>query len=177
MIVLTTGQVADVLRRELNAHGSRNRGRRSRLVQFDAKNHANTVWGDPASPAPSPSVINWLDFWYELDQCGRDDWPQLIRVPAFLLDRRHHDAGTDSGIYTREEVAVMLREAANHPDPERTGDLPFVTLEPVEDGVYRIAEEFADEPAQPEPDDDVASIFDDNRQVVFLDSRMLFHSA
>jgi hypothetical protein len=176
MIVLTTGQVANVLRRELNAHGSWTRGSRKQLVQFDVKNPANTVWGDPASPAASPEVINWLDFWYELEQCGRDDWPQLIRLPAFLVDGRRDDAVMNSGVYTREEVAVMLRQAANYPRPERDGNLPLVILEPVEDGVYRIAEELSDEQAQLEPDDDVAGIPDDNRQVVFLDSKTLFRA-
>jgi hypothetical protein len=65
-------------------------------------------------------VINWLDFWYELEQCGRDDWPQLIRLPAPLVDRRREDAATDSGVYTREEIAVMLRQAADFPAGDAT---------------------------------------------------------
>lgn len=192
MVVLTTGQVANVLRRELNAHGSRTRGSGKRLVRFDAKDPANTVWGDPASPAASPQVIKWLDFWYELEQCGRENWPQLIRLPAPLVGRRRDDADRDPSVYTREEVAVMLRQAADFPSQEvkapliirydedfpgqRYRTVPLVTLEPVEDGVYRITEEFSDEPGKQEPSDDAVSVPDDNRQVVFLDSRTLFHA-
>jgi hypothetical protein len=127
MVVLTTGRVADVLRRELNVHGSGTRGSGKRLVRFDVKNPANTVWGDPASPAASPEVINWLDFWYELEQCGRDDLPQLIRLPELLVDRRRNDAAKDLGVYTREEVVVMLRQAADFPRWERDGTVPLVT--------------------------------------------------
>jgi hypothetical protein len=177
MVVLTTGHVADVLRRELNVHGSRTRGSGKRLVRFDVKNPANTVWGDPASPAAPPEVINWLDFWYELEQCGRHDWPQLIRLPELLVDRRRNDPAKDLGVYTREEVAVMLRQAADFPRRERNGTVPLVTLEPVADGVYRIAEELSDEPDQPEPGNDAIGAPDDNRQVVFLDSRTLFREA
>jgi hypothetical protein len=176
MVVLTTRQVADVLRRELNLHGQRTRDSWKRLVRFDTKNPANTVWGDPASPAASPEVINWLGFWYELEQCGRDDWPQLIRLPALLVDRRRDDAATDSGVYTRQEVAVMLREAADFPRRQRDRTVPLVTLEPTEDGVYQITEELHDEPGQPEPGDDAVGVPDDNRQVVFLDSMTLFHA-
>jgi hypothetical protein len=176
MVVLTTGQVAKALRRELNAHGSRARGSGKRLVRFDVKNPTNTVWGDPASPAASPHVINWLDFWNELEHCGRDDWPQLIRLPALLVARRREDAATGTGVYTREEVVLMLRQAADFPGQRRDDSVPFVTLEPVEDGVYRVTGELSDELGQPEPGDDAIGVPDDSRQVVFLDSRTLFHS-
>jgi hypothetical protein len=121
-------------------------------------------------------VINWLDFWYELEQCGRDDWPQLIRVPALLVDRRRDDAATDSCVYTREDVAARLRQAADFPVQGRDRNVPLVVLEPVEDGVYRIAEELSDELVQPEPGDDTSGAPDDNRQIVFLDFRLLFHA-
>lgn len=174
MIVLTTGQVANVLRRELNVHGSRTRGNGKRLVRFDVKTPANTAWGDPTSPAASPQVTKWLDFWYELEQCGRDDWPQLIRLPAPRVDPRRDDADRDPGVYTREEVAVMLRQAADFPG-RRYGTVPLLTLEPVEDGVYRVTDELS-KPALPEPSDDAVGVPDDNRQVVFLDSRTLFRA-
>ena len=119
-------------------------------------------------------MINWLDFWYELEQCGRDDWPQLIRLPWILVDRRRADAATDPGVYTCEEVAVMLRQAADFPRLQRDGTVPLVTLEAVEDGTYRIAEELSDEPGRPEPGDDTGSVPDDNGQVVFLGSKTLF---
>lgn len=175
MVVLTTAQVADVLRRELNVHGSRTRGSGKRLVRVDVKNPANTIWGDPASPAASPQVTKWLDFWYELEQCGRDDWPQLIRLPAPLMDGRRGDGGRDPGVYTREEVAAMLRQVTDFPGPHAE-TVPLITLEPVGGGVYRITEELSDEPGKQEPSDDAVSVPDDNRQAVFLDSRTLFHA-
>jgi len=135
------------------------------LVRFDVKNPANTVWGDPDSPAAAPQVINWLDLWYELEQCGRDDWPQLICLPWILVDRRRAGAATDSDVYTREEVAVMLQQAADLPRLQRDGPGPLVTPEPVEDGTYRIAEELSEEPDRPEPGADTGGVPDDNRQV------------
>jgi hypothetical protein len=54
--------------------------------------------------------------------------------------------------------------------------MPLVTLEPFEDGTYRIAEELSDEPGRPEPGDDTGSVPDDNRQVVFLGSSTLFRA-
>jgi hypothetical protein len=174
MVVLTTRQVADVLRGVLNAHGKRDRSKVTRLVRFDVKNPANTVWGDPASPAAPPKVINWLDFWYELEQCGRDDWPQLIRLPALFVDRKRDPAETAHDAYTREEVAAMLRQAADFPGQQEDGTMPLVTLGPAEDGNYRIVEELSDEPGQLGPDDGTVGVRDDNRQVVFLDSRRLF---
>jgi hypothetical protein len=176
MIVLTTRQVADVLHHELNAHGSRTRRSPKRLVRFDVKNPANTIWGDPASPAAAPQVINWLDLWYELEQCGRDDWPQLIRVPWILVDRRHVGGAPGLDVYTREEVTVMLRQAADLPRLQRDEAGPLVTLEPAEDGTYRIAEELSEEPDRPEPGDGTDSAPDDNRQVVFLSHRTLFRA-
>jgi hypothetical protein len=92
------------------------------------------------------------------------------------VDRRRDDAAADPGVYTREEVAVMLRQAADFPRRQRDGTVPLVTIEPAEDGVYLIAEELSDEPAQPEPGDDAVGVPDDNRQVVFLDSSTLFHA-
>lgn len=69
----------------------------------------------------------------------------------------------------------MLRQAAEFSRQQRVR-LPLVTLEPTEDGVYRIMEEPSDEPALAEPDDDTVGVPDDNRQVVFLDSRKLFRA-
>ena len=168
MVVLTTGQVVDVLRPELNAHGSGARDSKARLVRFDVKNPANTVWGDPVSPAAPPEVINWLDFWYELERCGRDDWPQLILLPALLVDQRRDSTAADPGVYTHEEVAVMLRQAADYPRPGRDENPSLVILEPVEAGLYRITGQLPDEQAEPEPGDDEVGVPDDNRQVVFL---------
>ena len=121
-------------------------------------------------------MINWLDFWYELEQCGRDDWPQLILLPSLLVDQRRDSTAEDPGVYTHEEVAVMLRQAADYPPPGRDGNLPLVILEPVGDGLYRITGELSDEQAQPEPGDDAVGVPDDNRQSVFLDARTLFRA-
>jgi hypothetical protein len=60
------------------------------------------------------------------------------------------------------------------PRPGRDGNLPLVILEPVQDGLYQITEELSGEQASPEPDDDGVGVPDNNRQLVFLDSRTLF---
>jgi hypothetical protein len=68
----------------------------------------------------------------------------------------------------------MLRETRDLSGRRRDRNLPLVTLEPVEDGVYRIAEDPIDDPSRSGPDDDASNMPDDNRQVVFLDSKALF---
>ena len=81
MVVMTTRQVAGVLRQDLNAHRRRDRGVRRCLVQFDISDPGKPEWGDPGSSVPPSEVLDWSEFWSELDECGRDEWPQLIRVP------------------------------------------------------------------------------------------------
>ena len=178
MVVLTTRQVADVLRSELNAHHSTAR-KGDRLVRIDIKNQANTIWGGKKSPAPArpPGVIRWLEFWDKLDQCGQDDWPQIVRAPRFMAERLREDDVDPEGRsgYARQEIAALLRESANMAEGELRR-LPVATFEPDEEGIYRIMEDPSEEQEQqPATDDDVSELPDDNRQVVFLDSRALFH--
>jgi hypothetical protein len=161
MVLLTAAQVAGVLHKELTAHGSPKRGKRERLVRFDLSKSVGTVitWGSGVIP---PGLIGWREFWSELDQCGRDGWPQLIRLPARIIPAQ--------GPYLGSQVVEMLREA-------RTGlwdDQETVTLEPDENGNYQIATAPDDNPGGP-PDDQTDQV-GDHRQVVFLDARALLRA-
>jgi hypothetical protein len=177
MVVMTTQQVADVLRQDLNAHHRRDRGIKRRLVQFDISDPGKPVWGDPASSVPHSEVLGWSQFWSELDECGRDKWPQLIRVPRPVLGRRRRSRHRDEEeeLYPRPELVEMFRQSEQLL-AELQGRAPeFETLEPDGNGNFRIAPDYADNIAGSEPgDDDRASEPEDRRQVVFISSRRLF---
>lgn len=176
MVVLTTRQVEGVLARELNAHASP-APRKKRLVRIDIKNAGNTVWGDPASPAAPPDVTPWLDFWDEIDGCGRDGWPQLIRLPRLLVARRIQDPaqGVRRAGYAREEILAFLRQSTDFPLRE-DDEFPLVTLTPSAEGEYRITDDPSAEQDQPGADDDDAELPDDNRAIIFMDSRTLLRA-
>lgn len=164
MVVLTAAQVEEVLRKELKTHGSRDRGKKKRLVRIDVT-HSPTrpivTWGSGATP---PQLVRWRDFWTALEQCGRVGWPQLIRLPARMVRAQ--------GRYSPSQVADLLRAAT---DMVATGewehDGQLVTLEPETDGTYHVA---------PGPDGDLGGhpndgthAVDEHRQVVFLEAGAL----
>jgi hypothetical protein len=176
MVVMTTQQVAGVLRQELNAHQRRDRGVTTRLVQFDISDPGKPEWGDPASPVSPPEVLRWTKFWPELEKCGRVKWPQLIRVPRLVLDpwrkSRHRDAG--EALYPRHELVEMFRQSEQLLTELQGRPLEFETLEPDGNGSFRVAQDDADVIAGAEPgDDERASEPEDRRQVVFINSRKL----
>lgn len=164
MVVLTTAQVAEVLACELAAHGCAARSK-TRLVRFDLSCSTATpgvTWG---SGAPPPSLVTWRDFWAALEQCGRDRWPQLIMVPTLPTPTQ--------GRYSRQQVIGLLGEAA---DAMRQGEAPnqeLVTLEPDDDGGYRVAAAADDEPNEPEDQPDEV---DACRLLVFLNARTLLRT-
>ena len=177
MVVMTTQQVAGVLRRDLNAHGRRDRGAERCLVQFDTSDPGQPEWGDPASSVPPSEVLGWSQFWPELDECGRDEWPQLIRVPRLVLGRwrkpPHRDE--EEELYPRDELVEMFRQSEQLLAELQGRALELETLEPDGNGNFRVAPGYADNIAGPEPgDDDRASEPEDRRQVVFINSRGLF---
>jgi hypothetical protein len=94
MVFMTTQQVAGVLRQDLNARRRRDRGVKRCLVQFDISDPGKPEWGDPASSVPPSEVLDWSQFWSELDECGRDEWPQLIRVPRLAGKMRTDGRGS-----------------------------------------------------------------------------------
>jgi hypothetical protein len=57
MVIMTTQQVADVLRQDLNAYNRRDRGESRCLVEFDISDPDKPVRGDPASSAPPSEVL------------------------------------------------------------------------------------------------------------------------
>ena len=162
MVLLTAGQVAAVLDKDLTAHGCRERGKTKRLVRFDLSHSTVSpviTWGSGAVP---PEPIGWREFWPELDQCGRDGWPQLIFLPARFARARD--------IYLRSQVVGLLREAATgHWDDE-----PVVALEPDEDENYQIAPIPVDDLGG-SPDDETDQT-GDHRQIVFVEAQALFRA-
>jgi hypothetical protein len=173
MVVMTTQQVADVLGPELAEHPYRKRGVPKPLVKIDVGQHPkNPVWGGPETQVADPEVLRWSDFWSTLDQCGRDEWPQLIRLPRFIVNRMQVAVSGSSGLYPRRLVAEMLRSASALDEQwDSTPDL--VTLEPTGDGNYQIARDLPDDRADSGPGNDTAAEPDDHRQVVFLCARTL----
>jgi hypothetical protein len=156
MVVLTTAQVAGVLHTALAAHGSSAKPRKARLVRFDTTS-SSVTWG---SGVTAPTVVRWRDFWADLEDCGRDDWPQLIRLPARLIQA--------DGRYPRSRVIELLREVRAVPTDEWR-DEQLVTLEPNMDGTYKVAPESDEDVGRPRDD----SVVDDHRQVVFLEASAL----
>jgi hypothetical protein len=164
MVVLTSAQVARVLRRELAAHGGPSRGVKRRLVRFDLRrslNNPEVKWGSDATPA---AVVRWLDFWPELEQCGRDGWPQLIRIPARFA--RTQD------VYSRSQLAGLLREAAHMIARSGWEDDELATLAPREDGTYQVLNDSVRGLGELRAGG--SNEEDGHRQVVFLEARALF---
>ena len=177
MVVMTTQQVAGVLRQDLNSHRRRDRGVKRCLVQFDISDPRKPEWGDPASSVPPSEVLHWSQFWSELDECGRDEWPQLIRVPRLVLGRwrksRHRDE--EEELYPRQELVEIFLQSEQLLAELQGRALELETLEPDGNGNFRVAPGYADNIAGSEPgDDDRASEPEDRRQVVFINSRRLF---
>lgn len=179
MVVMTTQQVADVLRQDLNAYNRRDRGESRCLVQFDISDTDKPVWGDPASSSPPSEVLGWSQFWSQLDECGRDEWPQLIRVPRLVLGRwrrsRRRDEEEEEELYPRYALVEMFRQTEQLLAEMQGRALELETLEPDGNGNLRVAPGYVDSVAGSEPgEDDRVSEPEDRRQVVFINSRGLF---
>lgn len=167
MVVVTAAQVADVLKNELAAHGCGKRKSKKRLVRFDLSRAPaeRPIWG---SGTPAPEVNRWLDFWTELERCGKAGWPQLIWLPASLIQAKQLRGRS----YTRSQVNRLLRQARSQTTLDDQDHDEYLALTPEEDGNYRIAAESTGDVPEPEPAD-VGEV-NDHRQVVFLDTKALF---
>jgi hypothetical protein len=167
MVLLTSADVAAVLRKELAAHGRRKRGTTERLVRFDLRRSTVrpvVIWGSGAVPPP---VVGWRGFWSELEECGRAGWPQLIRIPARFV--------RPGDVYLLSQVAGMLQEAAVMRAQGQWDEAePLVTLEPDGDGNYQVAPALVDDVSGP-PADETEEI-GDHRQLVFLDTEALLRA-
>lgn len=169
MVVLTTAQVATVLRTELAAHGSSRRKNSSRrLVQFDMTSPAGSpsrLWG---SGVAEPDSVPWRQFWTDLQACGGVGWPQLIRLPAALVVAHE---------YERFEVAALLAQARDWIVERERNVIELVTLGPSadrQDGepeVFRVIDDpvggIISESAEPTFE---GSPEEDHRQIVFVEA-------
>ena len=112
--------------------------------------------GDPASSVPPSEVLDWSRFWSELDECGRDERPQLIRVPRLVLGRRrkarHRDE--EEALYPRHELVEIFRQSEQSLAELQGRALELETLEPDGNGNFRVAPGYADNIAGSEPGDD-----------------------
>ncbi len=165
MVVLTTAQVADVLKPELAAHCSPTRGKRKRLAQFNLNHSPTTLtWGTGGTTPPD--VTWWRDFWPRLELCDRLDWPQMIMLPAYLTPNLE--------TIPRTRVIELLSESGEIMQADSRRYEEFATLMPDVNGLYQIVQSPAANHNGPESDP--ASPDDDHRQVVFLDARALLHT-
>lgn len=157
MVVLTTAQVAAVLRSELVGHGGRVRGTKACLVRYrrtGSRALRTVTWG---SGAPAPATTGWRDFWQAIDQCGRPGWPQLVRVPAPT------DPATK---FTAADVRWMLTTSTVwEPDQD------LITLAPDDHGLYRPAAAPETEPDDSPVDPSTEAV--DHRVAVFVDAKVL----
>lgn len=169
MVLLTTAQVAAVLNTELMAHGKPKRGeKKGRLVRFDLSLPLSPVvtWGSKTEVRPS--IVRWRTFWPTLEQCGEPEWPQLIRLPEWIFE--------NPGPFLPSQVTEMLRESARLLAARQWDNAGrLVTLEPDGSRNYQIAPDPVADPGMPQ--DDAVGEADDNRQIVFLEARALFHAS
>jgi hypothetical protein len=169
MVAMTTRQVATLLDAELARHGSTERGQTKPLVRFGVtisgdgrKRETKATWGPGKKEIDPPPAIRWTDLWTELRQCGRAGWPQLIRLPAWLV--------TDRVSYSHEQLAWILRNStAEIPQGQQVGGVPLVTLAPDDNGNYSRDRAAADEPVGTHPSP-AGRPAEDHRTVVFLDA-------
>ena len=160
MVALTTTDVARVLRNDLNAHGSRTRGKVVPLVRFD---HGHATW---ANGTTNPGTVPWLDFWDSLEQCGRIGWPQLIRLPSRLPG--------DHDLYDRPEIIRLLRRTTSRIDPDEVSTDQLITLEPNAEGAYRVTDSALGRPTGSDQDSSGRSGEpDDRRLVAFLSAHAI----
>lgn len=169
MVVLTTGEVARILRRELSAHGGRPpRPTKTTLVRVDLGPAGSTrgtsiTWGRRGLAARG--VVPLRDFWNEINRCGRAGWPQLVRLP------QGHIAGGTRRLQ-RERVLTLLREAATW-----EGDGELATLEPAGQGEgYRISSGLSGDFNPPEGEIQEANEVgvEERRTCVFLEAEAFF---
>jgi hypothetical protein len=166
MVVMTTRQVAAVLDTELKKHGSTQRKKTESLVQFEVtispngKRWTKATWGPGKVEIDPDPVIGWTGFWTELKRCGRTGWPQLIRLPAWMLE--------SEGPYEHDQLASLFKHSLTNPSADQPDrEVRFVTLEPDGDGNYFAVR--ADGEVAGATADVTGGGAEDHRTVVFLD--------
>lgn len=166
MVVLTTAQVAAVLRADLTAWGRRERGHKVTLARFHHPTRHQprwrTTWGGGVTPGPD--VRPWREFWSELEECGRPDWPQLVRVPAAATRGRVR--------FTRAEILAMLRAAADLTPRDLANEEWLTVGTDGENGFVAVSTYGSKQRTSPIKSNDLS-----HRVAVFLDASALFRTA
>lgn len=180
MVVLTTSQVAAVLRTELAAHGSSTRkNAEARLVRFTVPMNSNGTttaqWG-PLGSVKAPTCIRWRDFWTQLENCGSQDWPQRVNLPSIPKDLGYSSVSSALrrlAVSSRERVAISTTpndegQARIVQSDRRQSQVETVTLIAGAEGTFQIEE------TQSKYDHSETQSNTDRRLAVFLDLARLF---
>lgn len=165
MVVLTTAEVAAVLRAEVNAWGRRDRGHKEVLVRYRhptaRQPHWRTQWGGVGGV--TPASVPWRELWTDLETCGRAGWPQLVRLPVNAVSRR--------GRLRRDVVLSALRSAADLNARERREQEWATFGADGDDGFVPLDETPPEELEQESTESERGS-----RIGVFIDARALFRT-
>jgi len=112
MVVMTTQEVAQVLKSKLMTHGSSTRGKKSLLVTFSVSAGRSTPeWASPRPPGWSP--LGWKPFWDRVTACGGPTWPQRL-----VVERRYLEGGRTPTYAQAVEAMRLSAVAANPGEPE-----------------------------------------------------------
>lgn len=161
MVVMTTEEVAGVLKDQLAAHGSsRRKNADATLVSFDVSGTSPRVTWGSATVVGVPTA--WVEFWGVLEACGRPWWPQTFVIPEAYADSDRLDyRDSRQLLYTVADSvgAAEFREGERHRLYVSEGDGGFRLWEP---RAYAGSEREV-----------LSQDIDDHRQVVFLDAGVL----
>jgi hypothetical protein len=131
------------------------------MILPDGERSTKATWGPAKAKTDPDPVIGWADFWTELKRCGREGWPQLIRLPELMVK--------PGDSYECEQLAWLFNRSMTNPSVEwEAREVRLITLEPNDEGNYFTA--------RMDPDELVGTAAnvtntgaEDHRTVVFLD--------
>lgn len=112
MGVLTAGNVARLVSAALKAHRATPGTRKPKHVALLTVKNSGTdatrreIWGERTGHRPAGLML-FRDFLSQVDMCGRQDWPQMVRVSSPGSGKR----------ITHTRIRQLLESAANEPVP------------------------------------------------------------
>ncbi|MCM3516238.1 hypothetical protein [Nocardioides sp. P86] len=121
-VAMTTDDVAAILSTQLANYHAGGTSKAS-LVRFSFKTGTRlTKWAD----GKRHRTIPWQSLWTKLDECGRRNWPQIVRVPAAFV--------RSGASVSHADIRGLLAEA-------RDGDEELVTLGSTGEGTFELVDE------------------------------------